>query len=515
MKAIRRGDPRLALVVLVLLYLLVRLPRLDVLPPFDDESDYAWDALLIVAGVRGHAWDWLFISLHDGVPPLFSWLTALLLGLPFDAILVGRLVSVAAGAATTALLYVTGRAWCSPRAGLFAALLYIISPFALFTDRIGLLDGILAFWVTLGGVLAWPRKDAPPRGMSWRSVGAGAALGAALLTKSLGLVGLLLPALALWRGPQTAEGAVSGSPRGRWLTAELTYLVALLTWSVLLFSGRVAALLYPFRLQAGMTHGPPSPVRLLGTMGTVGGYAGTYLTPPLALALGVALLWTLWRGRPPARYLALWVALAGAALLATAGPFFPPRYLAVLVPSLFLCGALAADHLLVWLGRWGVLVVALLALAALPASVSFDVALLADPSRAPLPAIDRFQYVTGWPAGYGLPAALAEVRRQRNGPRVLDVFGATSPPFTQALISLRDSPVRVVGVALDAPLTCGATPTLALLDEPRDAEAVFRQASPRWQRLAVYPRPGRGGAYVLYRCTAQSRDGAPSPRVLR
>ena len=49
----------------------MRLPHLDILPPFDDESNHAWDALLVRSYVGARQWNGLFVSLHDGVPPLF------------------------------------------------------------------------------------------------------------------------------------------------------------------------------------------------------------------------------------------------------------------------------------------------------------------------------------------------------------------------------------------------------------------------------------------------------------
>ncbi|GAC1430390.1 MAG: hypothetical protein NVSMB65_03830 [Chloroflexota bacterium] len=503
-----RGRHLLALVVLLALYLLVRLPHLGVLPPFDDESNYVWDALLIAAAVRVHAWGWLFISLHDGVPPLFPWLLSLGLGLPLDPIVLGRLLSVLAGAATTTLLYLTGGAWGSRRAGLIAGSMYIISPYALFTDRIGLLDGMLALWSILGAVLVWQgcSTAGQARAARWGAA-AGLAFGAALLTKSLGLLGLLAPALALWAQRRRGAAGDGAGSRSRWLAVEVAYVVAACTWSVVLASGQVTRLLYPFGLQSGVARAPGGMAgRVPGTAAAVAGYAASYLTLPLAVALAAALLWTLWRGRPPARYLAWWIVLATAALIATAGPFFPPRYLAIRVPPLFLCGALAADRLMEWCGpRRGGVALALLGLVALPAALAFDAALLLDPSRAPLPAVDRAQYIAGWPAGYGLLPALAEVRRLSHDTVVLNVFGATNPPFAQAHVTLRDTTVRIDGVVLETALPCRGTVTLALLDEPRDAEDAFRRANPRWQRLAAYPRPGQGGAYVLFRCPTPGR----------
>jgi hypothetical protein len=56
----------------------------------------------------------------------------------------------------------------------------------------------------------------------------------------------------------------------------------------------------------------------------------------------------------------------------------------------------------------------------------FDAALIADPVRAPLPPVERSQYIYDWPSGYGL----AEVVRHCGGPRARGPSRscATDPP---------------------------------------------------------------------------------------
>jgi hypothetical protein len=268
----------------------------------------------------------------------------------------------------------------------------------------------------------------------------------------------------------------------------------------------VADLLYPFHLQTGVAQGAFLG-RVPQALRDAGAYAWTYLTPPLALALAAAWAWALARGAGPARYLAWWIALAGALLVAGAGSFFPPRYLAQLVPPLLLCGALMGETL-VCQKRWGGTAIAALVAASLAWSVPFAAALLADPASAPLPAIDRFQYIWGWPAGYGLPEALALARERGGEAFTLDVLAATNPPFDQAAIAFASVPgARVAGVSLTRPVACAPRangPTFALLDTPRDDEARFRRANPRWRLLARFARPTApdGGAYVLYGCAS-------------
>jgi hypothetical protein len=47
-------------------------------------------------------------------------------------------------------------------------------------------------------------------------------------------------------------------------------------------------------------------------------------------------------------------------------------------------------------------------------ALRLDLRLLTDPSRAALVEDDRFQYVTGWPSGYGVRDTIAFVRAERD-----------------------------------------------------------------------------------------------------
>ncbi len=477
-----------------------------------------WDALLIGGAVRAHVWSGLFISLHDGVPPLFPWLLALVQQFPLDPILAARILSVLAGGGTIVALFALGRAWASWRAGVIAAILYIACPFALFTDRIGLLDGMLALWSLLAAALTWQACGHMTRRPVVWGVGAGLCLGAALLTKSIAVLGLAFPVLALAL-PETrgalwgARGAAVRSPaiilRRQRIAAEIIYVVAALVWSVLLFSGQIANILYPFRLQAGVAQTGGVFTRLPATLAAVVDDALRYLTPPLAVALVIAVGWTLLRATGPARYLAWWVIIAGGALVLTAGSFFPPRYLAPLLPPTLLCGAITMESLLVRLGsRRGGIVLLVVGVLSLIWAVPFDRALLVDPTQAALPAVDRDQYITGWPAGYGLPEALTVARLLGGQGFTLDVLSATNPPFTQAQITYRNVPGALIApVSLDTALPCLPPATMALLDTPRDDEKVFRRANPGWRRVAAFNRPDHGGAYVLYACTQPGLAG--------
>src|SRR5262249_17843102 len=136
----------------------------------------------------------------------------------------------------------------------------------------------------------------------------------------------------------------------------------------------------------------------------------TYWTPALVVLAVLGLAMAL-GGRDrarPAVFLALAVLGPVLAFVAASGIWYPRYLLFPTVPPLALSpwgfvAALDAIRLRAGLGAraFSVLVAAGLVVALTPA-LRFDLALWTDPGRAPLPAIERFQYVTGWPSGYGM-----------------------------------------------------------------------------------------------------------------
>src|SRR5262249_17806659 len=129
-----------------------------------------------------------------------------------------------------------------------------------------------------------------------------------------------------------------------------------------------------------------------------------YFTPVGAAVVGLALVWAV-LGRERADLLLASVAAGWCLFFVLAGGrYWFPRYMLPAVPPLLFLVARAATRL----GRgapWAA--TGLLALSWL----RFDAALLADPARAPLPPVERSQYVYDWPSGYGVAEAAGALRQ--------------------------------------------------------------------------------------------------------
>jgi 4-amino-4-deoxy-L-arabinose transferase-like glycosyltransferase len=131
-----------------LLYLATRLYNIKLLPIFTDEGIYIrW------AKVAWHDASWRFISLTDGKQPLQTWGTIPFLKLfPDDALLAGRLFSVATGMVALLGLYLLLIYLFDKKTAIIGAFLYIFSPYFLFYDRMALVDsGVNAafIWIVL------------------------------------------------------------------------------------------------------------------------------------------------------------------------------------------------------------------------------------------------------------------------------------------------------------------------------------------------------------------------------
>lgn len=129
---------------LISLFFLTRLVNLQTLPIFSDEGIYIrW------AKVAWRDASWRFISLTDGRQPLQTWGTIPFLKMfPDDALLAGRLFSVATGFLAFAGIFVLLYYLFGKKTAFWGSFLYIFTPYFLFYDRIALVDSAVnAFFI--------------------------------------------------------------------------------------------------------------------------------------------------------------------------------------------------------------------------------------------------------------------------------------------------------------------------------------------------------------------------------
>jgi dolichyl-phosphate-mannose-protein mannosyltransferase len=395
-------------------FLAIRTYHLTSLPIFIDESLHLFWAQRVREDLA------LDRPLRDG-KPLQALVMAVTVPGADDPLWAGRFTSVLVGAAGMWAAWRIGRRLFDEPTGRAAAVLYLACPFTLFYDRMALSDVYLSTSAALAllASIAVVRDPRPRNG-----VALGLALAACVLSKVPGLMLAPLPLAAAFLLPPRRPGL--------WRALAIAYAVAALlaaypAWFFLTRSGQLQKV-------AGVEEEIEVAQLLAGNLEDAARWLPTYWTWPVMLAglAGVAL--GVVKRRGPELLLAL-ASLAPVAVFVSLSFYWYPRYiLFATVPFLVL-----AARVLTVLSRWAttrfvpgrvepealdrtcsgtssgprkreeVWIAGLLAVALVPA-LRFDLALLTDPARAPLPRLERFQYVDGFSSGYGCPEAVAWLR---------------------------------------------------------------------------------------------------------
>ncbi len=389
-----------ALLLLLVVCAALRIVNLGALPVFIDEGTYA-QAARIIGAHPGPATFFIQSTPNFGFnPPLFSWLAAPFTRLLPDPLLAARLASACIGMVGMVATWATGRLLWGPLAALLAGALYALSPFVVFYNRLAMLDGLLA---ACGAGALFFALRLTRSGRTCDALGLGLCMAAAMLTKLFAVNLLLLPLLAVVLARRGQRGAVL---RG----AALAVVVGL------------APLPYVYQSGGGL-HGHLTTRDLAQAVsvvwGQVGLWAGSlwlYLTPPVLLAALVG-LWVAPRDRL-GLLVGAWALLGTLDIVVVPNRIFASRYELYIAVPVVLLGARGlltfAETLRARLHRrvprWLVLVGAV-TLVSIPA-VTADATMIDAPARTALVPLDRWQYVTGWPAGGTLAPAIAYLRRQ-------------------------------------------------------------------------------------------------------
>ncbi|MCA1580486.1 MAG: glycosyltransferase family 39 protein [Acidobacteria bacterium] len=440
-----RRFPAGAVWLLALVTGAMRLPGLRDLPVFGDEAIHVhWSQL-----VREDPGRFAFVSMQDPKPPLHFWLVALALPWASDPIRAGRLVSVFFGALSIAPLFAVvleiRRRFRTPdasaaHAALAACVLAMFCPFAAFSQRLALAESLFLCESLLAVLLALRIAVGAPRATGLRDAAFfGVALGLAMLTRQNF-------SYALWAFPALSFGCLAPAercaPREFLTRLALAGVVALLLWGPLLLQPtgpewRVRV------FHVGAFRQPLSWASRAGNAVSIASWLWTYLTPPLLLLCLVGLVHLLVsRNLRVFAFLTGWMAIVTGPLVLFASVLFS-RYAFTVSAPLWVAGGCLAAWVLARarrpetapLLRRAVFVLAA-ALLVWPARDLYRQA--KDWRSSPLSPPDRWQYVTGWPAGFATEQALAWLRGRASAtPLVLVTPDVSGNPGDTAQVLLR------------------------------------------------------------------------------
>lgn len=467
----------LLLIFLIVTYFILRLPNLTLQPIFADEAIYIrWAQVMRAESTLR------FLPLSDGKTPLFMWMMIPLLKFIHDPLLAGRFLSVISGSFTLLGVFFLSKKVFSIRTAFWASLLYVITPYTVFFDRMALVDSMLAaftIWVVYFAV--WLTKNLR---MDIAMI-LGYLLGGALLTKTPAMTNLLLL-------PMSILGF--NREKGR----KYTFINLVLLWGVAiiiatsmynvlrlgpnfhLLSSRNADYIFspieliPRPLDPFIPHFHDIadwfpklltwPILLCGIMGIIFLIFGLWkqaFNGPLRLGL-LVVLW------------ALIPLLLNMAFLRT----FTARYLLPSIPLFLILAGFGVTKLLPRLSYIKRFPLLLMLIVLLPLPLFTDYYLLTSSDKMPLPKEERKGYFEDWTAGYGF-ADIAKfiLEKSQNQKVVLGTAGffGTLPDGIQ--IYLDKSNISIVGssATISAQIRNAAKDNLTyFVGNKRDLESKIR-----------------------------------------
>jgi len=402
--------------VLIALYFFTRLVSLTQLPIFVDEAIY-----LRWAQIAKNDANWRFISLTDGKQPLYVWLTMVMMKLIKDPMVAGRFVSVLAGLGSMITIWVVSHfLFKSYRLAFLAAFLYLIFPFALVYDRMALMETTVGFFSVLSllfGILLVKtlRLDV--------TLLLGGVLGGGILTKTSGFLSIYFLPLTLflfdWKDKKRLFKLLkwAGLALLAVIISQAIYCILRLSPFFHIISQKDAFFVHPFK--EWITH--PFYFLKSNFQGLFDWLIG-YLTWPLFLLAIGSLILVKQKIREKI-LLFLWF-LAPFSGLVVFGKTLYPRFIFFMALPLLILVAWSLEKIFQKIKKAWLFALVCLLFLAWPLSVDFQ--LLFYPSKASIPQPDKEQYITSWPAGYGVKEIVAFANKKAKDGKI---FIATEGTF--------------------------------------------------------------------------------------
>lgn len=369
-------------------YFFTRLVAIKSLPPFNDEFIYVRWAQegFFDPGKR-------LLSLTDGKQPLYIWLVSLLMNIIPSPLAAGRMVSVFSGATTMiGLVFLSWFLFRSRLVAIGSGLLYILFPLALLLDRFALYDSLLASLAVWSVIVMILLVRGPSLGPSFLLAHL---LGASLLTKSSAtLLMVSLPLAIAFFEPR----------RARWmkiagyfvLAASMAFLyqsVQQLSAEASFIGQKNQTFVYTWDELRNMSIFPS----VLKNVLTYGQWVFAYFSLPIILIIG-GISYASVRNRSVKYLLASFT--IPFLIVVVIGKLIYARHLFFILMPLLIVASLGLVTILARMRT--VWQKALVAVVCLSPMLYTSGGMLTNYKMAKIPEIDRFQYVNGWPSGWGV-----------------------------------------------------------------------------------------------------------------
>lgn len=445
-----KNHPWLPLTIGSILYFATRLWQLRALPVFADESIYIRWAQLIL-----HDSKYLFFALNDGKPPLYIWSLLPLLKTGLDPLWVGRFVSVILGFLSLVIgdrivkTYQHQLKLKSNYSRLVFAIIFILSPFWFFHQRMALMDTMLVTFIMASwwGLLLLQQKTSAST--KWQqlvvpTVLAGLTWGLALWTKTPALFWapvFVLFAYWPWIKLPLTKPKWSAVARNTILFA-LAGLLGLLWLALLKVSPSFGSL---WGRSSDFTFSWQELVQgewqvSIDNMGRILKWLSAYLRPEVVSLPFIALLISKHKRTHLQILLAASVFFFPLAIL---GKTLHPRYFLPLAPFISISAALFTSEAVSLIRKskqeiaW--LIFYLLIFSFSLASLRFMLLSYFTPNQIPFVVHDREQYLTEWSSGHGILQVRDQaVAKVQDGQRLTIVTEGSFGTLPDALLMYFD-----------------------------------------------------------------------------
>ena len=407
MKKIIR-TPWFWLIGFTIIYMVSRLINITTLPIFTDEAIYVrW------AQIGGRDASWRFISLTDGKQPLFTWAMMVFQRVFHDPLFAGRFTSVISGFFGMIGMYMLGKEiFKSKRIGIISSFLYLISPFALFYDRLALYDSLVSAFSVWNLYLAillvrYVRLDI--------ALIFGLTLGIGMLNKTSAFFSLYLLPFTLicfdWKEKLIIMRLI------RWvglalvsaILSQLVYAILRLSPYFYIIAQKDTIFVYPFSLW--IMH----PLEFLnGNITGMFNWLIGYASWPIYLSAMASLFFIKKSIREKILLLCFWFLPFLA--LALFGRVLYPRHILFMIMPLLILSAWTIDMLFIRIrNRYaGLFLIGLICSINIYSSFS----IIYDIKTARIPKSEMGQYIDDWPSGWGVPEIVAFLKKESEDKKV-------------------------------------------------------------------------------------------------
>jgi len=423
--------------ILIASYFVLRLPNLTLQPIFADEAIYIRWAQVMKAEPTLR-----FLPLSDGKTPLYMWLLMPMFKVFTDPLFAGRLLSVISGFFTLMGVFFLSKKVFNLKVALWASLLYIITPYVVFFDRMALVDSMLSAFTIWSLYFALWLMESQRLDIAMIL---GYLLGGAILTKTPATTSILiLPVSLLALGKKNSQ-------KYPYLTALLllgvSIMIALIMYNLLrlgpnfhLLSSRNSDYIFsPLELKDR----PLDP--FIPHFHDISDWFPKLFSWPILILglIGVAkLFWV----KDRRGWVILFWALIPLLLEMTFLRTFTARYLLTFAPAFLIFASFGLTQILSKFKSKNILKIFIALIIILPLALKFDFQLIKNPPPLNLPKEERRGYFEEWTAGYGLKdIANYLIAQKKNGSVVVGTAGffGTLPDGLQ--IYMDKSDIAIVG----------------------------------------------------------------------